>query len=69
MTDAWRRPLALGGARRLLPLAFVALLAIATVVGLFLSTLLGAGLFSLAFFSDKSGHDSDAARSTTPRRD
>lgn len=34
MTDAWRRPLALGGARRLLPLAFVALLAIATVVGL-----------------------------------
>lgn len=30
---------------------------IATILGLFLSTLLGAGLFSLAFFSDKSGHD------------
>lgn len=30
---------------------------IATILGLFISTLLGAGLFSLAFFSDKSGHD------------
>ena len=42
---------------------------IATVFGLFFSTLLGAGLFSLAFFSDKSGHDADVSKSTTQRRD
>lgn len=40
---------------------------IATIMGLFLSTLLGAGLFALAFFSDKSGHDTEVARSTTTR--
>ena len=42
---------------------------IATILGLFLSTLLGAGLFSLAFFSDKSGHDDLATarpRQTAP---
>jgi hypothetical protein len=37
---------------------------IATILGLFLSTLLGAGLFSLAFFSDKSGHDHDVTHAT-----
>ena len=30
---------------------------IATVAGVFLSVLLGCGLFALAFFSNKSGHD------------
>ena len=30
---------------------------IATVLGVFLSVLLGCGLFALAFYSDKSGHD------------
>ena len=30
---------------------------IATVAGVFLSVLLGCGLFALAFFSSKSGHD------------
>lgn len=39
---------------------------IATTLGVFLSTLLGCGLFAAAFFSDKSGHDqkvTDASRS------
>jgi hypothetical protein len=30
---------------------------IATVAGVFLSVVLGCGLFALAFFSSKSGHD------------
>lgn len=30
---------------------------IATIAGTFLSVMLGCGLFALAFFSDKSGHD------------
>jgi hypothetical protein len=30
---------------------------LATIGGVFLSTLLGCGLFAAAFFSDKSGHD------------
>ena len=40
---------------------------IATVLGVFFSVLLGSGLFALAFFSDKSGHDIDASR--TAKRD
>ncbi len=40
-------------------------LVVATVLGVFLSVVLGAGLFALAFFSDKSGHDD---RSTTRQR-
>ena len=38
---------------------------IATVLGVFVSVLLGAGLMAAAYFSDKSGHDrdvNDAAR-------
>lgn len=31
----------------------------ATILGVFISVLLGCGLFALAFFSDKSGHDAD----------
>lgn len=40
---------------------------VATVAGTFFSVLLGCGLFALAFFSDKSGHDqnvTDATRHT-----
>ena len=36
-------------------------MAIATIAGVFLSTVLGCGLFALAFFSDKSGHDARAS--------
>lgn len=32
---------------------------IATILGVFISMLLGCGLFALAFFSDKSGHDDE----------
>ncbi len=37
---------------------------IATILGVFVSMLLGCGLFALAFFSDKSGHDDDASNTT-----
>jgi len=40
---------------------------IATVLGVFISVLLGCGLFALAFFSDKSGHDEDVSN-TTPQQ-
>jgi uncharacterized membrane protein YjjP (DUF1212 family) len=42
---------------------------IATILGVFFSVLLGCGLFALAFFSDKSGHDDDvsATGSSKPR--
>jgi NhaP-type Na+/H+ or K+/H+ antiporter len=36
----------------------------ATVGGVFVSTLLGCGLFAAAFFSDKSGHDQDVTDAT-----
>ncbi len=42
---------------------------IATVLGVFVSVVLGCGLFALAFFSDKSGHDEDVGNSTKTRRD
>ena len=35
---------------------------IAAVAGVFVSVLLGCGLFAAAFFSDKSGHDEAATR-------
>jgi hypothetical protein len=37
---------------------------LATIGGVFLSTLLGCGLFAAAFFSDKSGHDADVGGAT-----
>lgn len=40
---------------------------VATILGVFFSVLLGSGLFALAFFSDKSGHDASATRKS--RRD
>ena len=42
---------------------------IATVAGVFLSVLLGCGLFALAFFSDKSGHDQSVADAGRHERD
>ena len=41
---------------------------IATILGVFFSVLLGAGLFAAAFFSDKSGHD-QSVTDATRRRD
>ena len=43
---------------------------IAVTLGVFVSTLLGCGLFAAAFFSDKSGHDqsvTDASKSERER--
>lgn len=40
----------------------------ATIGGVFLSVLLGCGLFSLAFYSSKSGHD-ERSRDATERRE
>lgn len=37
---------------------------VATSLGVFLSTLLGCGLFAAAFYSDKSGHDQASADAT-----
>lgn len=41
---------------------------IATVLGVFVSVLLGCGLFALAFFSSKSGHDDDVSSAGTKRK-
>ena len=38
---------------------------IATIAGVFLSVMLGCGLFAAAFFSDKSGHDEQVNAATT----
>ena len=38
---------------------------IATVIGVFLSVLLGSGLMAASYFSDKSGHDRDVRDATT----
>ena len=37
---------------------------IATIAGVFLSVLLGCGLFAAAFYSDKSGHDQEVTDAT-----
>ena len=37
---------------------------VATVAGVFVSVLLGCGLFAAAFFSDKSGHDEEVSNVT-----
>lgn len=42
---------------------------IATVLGVFFSVLLGSGLFALAFFSDKSGHDASATGRSPSRKE
>ena len=43
--------------------------AVATILGVFFSVLLGCGLFAAAFFSDKSGMDQDVADATRGDRD
>lgn len=43
-------------------------LVVATVLGVFFSVLLGCGLFAVAFFSDKSGHDQAISDSTKSQR-
>ncbi|MDF7775642.1 hypothetical protein P1X14_10320 [Sphingomonas sp. AOB5] len=40
-------------------------LVLATIGGVFLSVLLGCGLFAAAFFSDKSGHDQSVTDATS----
>jgi len=40
---------------------------IATVLGVFFSVLLGAGLMAASYFSDKSGHDRDVNEATLDR--
>jgi hypothetical protein len=40
---------------------------LATVLGVAFSVLLGTGLFALAFFSDKSGHDDNVTDATKGR--
>ena len=42
---------------------------IATLLGVFFTFVLGAGLFALAFFSDKSGHDQNVTDATRRRED
>jgi hypothetical protein len=42
---------------------------IATIGGVFLSTLLGCGLFAAAFFSDKSGHDDTVSNAAHRERE
>ncbi|MBX3563439.1 MAG: hypothetical protein KF730_02565 [Sphingomonas sp.] len=38
---------------------------LATIGGVFVSMMLGCGLFAAAFFSDKSGHDQTVTNATT----
>ena len=47
----------------------VALVVIATVLGVFFSVLLGCGLFAAAFFSNKSGLDQQISDATRRERD
>ena len=42
---------------------------IATTLGVFISVLLGCGLFAAAFFSDKSGYDQNVTDATKSERD
>jgi hypothetical protein len=37
---------------------------LATIAGVFLSVVIGCGLFAAAFFSDQSGHDRDVTDAT-----
>jgi putative flippase GtrA len=42
---------------------------IATILGVFFSVLLGAGLMAASYFSDKSGHDRDVRDATVEDRE
>lgn len=50
-----------------LPLTFVVVTA--TAAGVFGSVILGCGLFALAFYSDKSGHDARSCDAAVVRRE
>lgn len=41
----------------------------ATIAGVFLSVVVGCGLFAAAFFSDQSGHDDDVSEATRQKID
>ena len=41
---------------------------VAVIGGVFISVLLGCGLFAAAFFSDKSGHDQNVSAATKTRQ-
>jgi hypothetical protein len=43
-------------------------LVVATLLGVFLSVVLGCGLFAASFFSDKSGHDQSVTDSTKQKK-
>src|SRR3546814_17107756 len=42
--------------------------AVATIAGVFLSVMLGCGLFAAAFFRDKSGHDQSVTNARSEER-
>lgn len=42
---------------------------VATIIGVFLAVILGSGLFAVAYFSNKSGHDDEVRNATTKQRD
>ncbi len=42
---------------------------VAVIGGVFISVLLGCGLFAAAFFSDKSGHDESVSTATSRKGD
>jgi len=44
-------------------------LVIATILGVFLSVMLGSGLFAAAFYSDKSGYDQQVTDATKRERE
>ena len=60
-----------GGALAYLELASSLTLnmAVATILGVYFTVLLGCGLFAASFFSDKSGHDQSVADATHRERE
>ena len=75
--DFWRMVkwiVAIGVVATILAIVYLALtgdlylhMVVAVVAGVFLSVLLGCGLFAASFFSDKSGHDQSVSDATSRR--
>jgi hypothetical protein len=75
--DFWRMVkwiVAIGVVATILALVYLAVtgelylhMVVAVVAGVFLSVLLGCGLFAASFFSDKSGHDQSVSDATSRR--
>ena len=75
--DFWRMVkwiVALGVIATILALVYLAAtgelylhMVVAVIGGVFLSVLLGCGLFAASFFSDKSGHDQSVSDATSRR--